>query len=88
MPEESTARSEAELRRPRRSSGDRARHGSPPVPRQRPLPEQKAARVDFLLATTVAIDPWSLTTAVRAFERRSLDNDNAFVQSNNECECA
>jgi hypothetical protein len=51
-------------------------------------PEQKAAGVDFLLATTVAINPWSLTTAVRAFERRSLDNDNAFVQSNNECECA
>lgn len=38
---------------------------------------QKSAGADSLLVTTEPIDPWLLTTAVRTFERLSLDNDNA-----------
>lgn len=39
--------------------------------------DQKTVGVDSLLVTTAPIDPWLLTTAARAFERLSLDNDKA-----------
>ena len=40
-------------------------------------PSQKAQTLGALLVTTAPIDPWLLTTAVRAFERLSVLDDQA-----------